>query len=163
MNRLKALIVPTTLAISTLIFSPSPAGAQTPSIGLGYQSFGLRGGLTLDPDQVHFGAHANLGHFIKQLRFQPSFELGLGNDFTVGAFNIDALYFVEGTNWRPYFGGGLGIVMVDVSGGDSGFDSDAGLNLVGGIEFGARFQYLLEARVGVGDLPDFKITAGFGF
>ena len=163
MNRSTTLFLASILALSTSLLTIPSANAQSSAAGLGYQSFGVRGGLTLDPDQVHFGVHANLGHFIDQLRFQPSFELGLGNDFTVGAFNIDALYFIEGTDWRPYFGGGLGIIMVDISDSDSGFDSDAGLNLVGGIEFGARFQYMLEARVGVGDLPDFKLTAGFTF
>jgi hypothetical protein len=42
------------------------------------------------------------------------------------------------------------------------FHVEAGVNLVGGFEWGPRGRYLLELRVGVGDIPDLKITAGIG-
>jgi hypothetical protein len=37
------------------------------------------------------------------------------------------------------------------------------VNLVGGFEFGNADKYLLEARVGIGDIPDFKLTIGINF
>jgi hypothetical protein len=64
---------------------------------------------------------------------------------------------------QPYLGGGLGVALVDSdrNRGDD-FNVEAGLNLVGGFEWGPRRRYLLEIRAGVGDIPDFKVTAGIG-
>lgn len=129
--------------------------------------FGIRGGATIDPDQVHIGVHINAGQFAPKVRFQPSFELGFGNDRIVGAINIDALYTFDPRPWRPYLGGGLGVSLISRDSGPGDGDDDlnveAGLNLIAGFEWGARHRYLLEARAGVGDIPDFKVTVGISF
>jgi hypothetical protein len=75
-----------------------PVSAQQP---LGFRTWGLRGGATVDPDQVHVGAHINAGEFAPRVRFQPSFEVGFGNDLVVGAINLDALYTFRRPSWRP--------------------------------------------------------------
>lgn len=133
---------------------------------LGFRGWGLRAGVSIDPDQFHFGAHVNAGQFAPRVRFQPSFELGLGNDRTVGAINLDALYQIRARGWQPYLGGGLGIALIDVDSphrrGDD-FNAEAGLNLVAGFEWGTQRFFLLEIRAGVGDIPGLKITAGLGF
>jgi hypothetical protein len=131
---------------------------------LGFRGWGLRGGATIDPDQIHVGAHINAGEFAPRVRFQPSFEVGFGNDVILGAINLDALYTFRRRSWRPYLGGGLGVALVDSdrNGGDDDFDVEAGLNLVAGFEWGPRRRYLLEIRAGVGDIPNFKVTAGIG-
>jgi hypothetical protein len=130
---------------------------------LGFRGWGLRGGATIDPDQIHVGVHINAGEFAPRVRFQPSFEIGFGNDLIVGAVNLDALYLFRRPSWQPYLGGGLGVALVDSdrNRGDD-FNVEAGLNLVGGFEWGPRRRYLLEIRAGVGDIPDFKVTAGIG-
>ena len=148
------------LLLVALFSWTAPASAQQP---LGFRGWGLRGGVTIDPDQVHVGVHINAGEFAPRVRFQPSFELGFGNDLLVGAIHIDALYMFRQPSWRPYVGGGLGVALIDSDrdGGDD-FNAEAGLNLVAGFEWGARRRYLLEVRAGVGDIPDFKVTAGIG-
>ena len=148
------------LALIWVFTSAVTASAQQP---LGFRSWGLRGGLTIDPDQVHLGVHINAGEFAPRVRFQPSFEIGLGNDRIVGAINIDALYTFRKPSWRPYLGGGLGVALIDPKG-ERGrdFNTEVGLNLIGGFEWGPRARYLLELRVGVGDIPSFKVTAGIG-
>jgi hypothetical protein len=81
----------------------------------------------------------------------------------VGAINIDALYTIRKPSWRPYLGGGLGVALKDPTGNHhDDFNVGAGLNLVGGFEWGSRGRYLLELRAGVGDIPSLKVTAGIG-
>lgn len=148
----------------TLSLGSQMASAQE---SLGFRAWGLRGGASIDPDQVHAGIHINAGEFAPRVRFQPSFEVGFGNDLIVGAIHLDALYTFRRPSWRPYLGGGLGVALIDVDRdrrdrGDD-FDVEAGLNLVGGFEWGPRGRYLLELRVGVGDIPDLKVTAGIAF
>jgi hypothetical protein len=140
---------------------------------LGVRSYGLRGGVNLNPDQFNFGAHLDAGRLTSRIRFQPSFELGMGNGVFLLANNFDAHYLFGGKSLRPYAGGGLGINFIDVTSGvgrDEGLDIKPILNLVGGVEWGAPRagsgafrRYLLEARVGMGDTPELKVVAGLSF
>ncbi len=173
--RVLFLVLVTMAATMTV---PRPSAAQD----LGLRLFGFRGGVSLNPDQFHFGVFADAGQLTRQLRFQPSFEVGLGNGVRLAAANADAIYFFAPRNWsrygspkpwRPYVGGGLGINFIDVS---KGFGQAGGLaiepviNVVGGVEWGvfrprssSSHRYLLEARLGLGDTPDFKLSAGVTF
>jgi hypothetical protein len=150
-----------------LLFALSFAGAATAQTkdGLGFRGWGIRGGLSIDPDQIFVGAHINAGQFAKRVRFQPSFEIGFGNDLVVGSVNLDALYTFRARGWQPYLGGGLGIALIDAdrNGRGDDFNVEAGLNLIAGFEYGTHRLLLLELRVGVGDIPNFKVTAGIGF
>lgn len=150
------------ISVAIVLVGASPAWAQE---GLGFRGWGLRGGATIDPDQVHGGIHINAGQFAPRVRFQPSFEIGFGNDLIVGAINLDALYTFSQKSWKPYLGGGLGVALIDSDRDRRGddFNVEAGLNLIAGFFWGARDRYLLEMRAGVGDIPDFKVTAGIGF
>jgi hypothetical protein len=154
------------LVLASSLVVDRPAAAQD----LGFKSFGLRGGLSINPDQGTGGVFLNAGNFARRIRFQPSFDLGFGDGFRLGALNLDALYIFSPRPGRPYAGGGLGINFIDrtegVGHGD-GVDLEAAFNIVGGIEWGALRaglrRYLIEARLGLGDTPDFKLTAGITF
>ena len=37
--------------------------------------YGIRGGLTLDPDQFHVGGHMDLGPVISDMRIVPNIEI----------------------------------------------------------------------------------------
>ena len=104
-----------TLAVGLLASSASAA------------DFGLRGGLTVDPDQFHFGGHINLGPVLDPLRVVPNIEIGLGSDFTVIAINGDVIYDFPDTPWS--LGGELGMNYVDHDFGGS--DTDFGLSVLG--------------------------------
>ena len=56
-----------------------PAAAQD----IGFNTWGVRAGASDDPDQVVVGVQADFGEFIPNLRFQPNFELGFGDDTTI--------------------------------------------------------------------------------
>jgi hypothetical protein len=149
------------------------AAAEAQELDVGVRSYGLRGGINFNPDQFNFGAHVDMGRFGSRVRLQPSAEVGFGNGVMLAATNFDAHYLFTARRWRPYAGGGLGINFIDVS---RGFGSSQGLqiepvvNVVGGVEWGAPKpgsrafrRYLLEARLGMGKTPDFKIVAGLSF
>ena len=73
---------------------------------LGIRSYGLRGGINVNPDQFNFGAHVDAGSLASRVRLQPSFELGLGNGVTLASANFDAHYLFTARRFRPYAGGG---------------------------------------------------------
>lgn len=132
--------------------------------------WGPRVGATIDPDQVHVGVHADFGKISERVRFQPNFELGLGDDLTVAALNFEASYrFVKNWDaWSPYAGGGVGLNWYswdnDFRGNDHS-DMEVGLNLLGGVEkgIGNGDRLLLELKLGLSDSPDMKVTVGWTF
>lgn len=153
------------------------AGAIATSTALGQEfgvrSYGIRGGINLNPDQFNFGAHIDAGRLTSRVRFQPSLELGMGNGVTLASTNFDAHYIFNTRRFRPYAGGGLGVNFIDVTSGmgrGGGLAIEPVLNLVAGAEWGAPGprpqafrRYLLEVRVGMGDTPDLKLVAGYSF
>ncbi len=140
---------------------PGPAG--------GFQGWGPRIGMTMDPDQVHFGAHADFGQIANRLRFQPNVELGIGDDMTVGALNFEVNYrFREEWNvWTPYAGGGLALLLIehDTEGIDTDTETEVGATVLGGIERGTSGgnRFFIEAKLGLIDAPDVKFTVGWTF
>lgn len=155
------------VALLALVAAPSGAPAQS-DLGIGYAGWGPRFGMTVDPDQVHFGAHVDLGNFSDHVRFQPNFELGIGDDMTIGALNFEAAYrFVSRWEaWSPYMGGGLGMNFIDRS---DAFrdrsDTEVGVNVLGGLEKGMRDggRFFMEMKFGLEDSPDVKVTSGMTF
>jgi hypothetical protein len=123
--------------------------------------FGLRGGLTLEPDQFHIGGHIDLGPVLDPLRIVPNIEIGFGSNNTVIAFNGDLIYDFPDTPWS--IGGELGMNYVDNDNADS--STDFGLSVLGDYRVGLSSgkTLLLEAKLGLIDSPDFKFTVGWGF
>ena len=143
------------------------------SAELGLRRFGVRAGVSMNPDQFHGGLFLDAGRIVSDLRFQPSFEFGIGNGVRLGAVNLDALHPLGGSAWRPYAGGGLGINFIDVTNGVGearGFQLETVVNIVGGVEWGSgkpgsgsSYRYVVEGRLGLGDTPDFKLSFGLAF
>lgn len=131
---------------------------------------GVRAGLSISPDQFVFGGQLSFRNLAPDVTFDPSLELGLGDDVTVIAFNLDALYHMHlaGSEWRPYAGGGLGLVSVswdEAPGVRDDSENEIGLNAVLGFRVPTRSgqHWFTEMRVGIGDLPDLKVVGGFSF
>lgn len=131
--------------------------------------WGVRAGLTVDPDQIHVGGHADLGPIAERVSLIPSAEVGFGDHLTVFALNFEAAYRFE-TNWEawsPYAGGGLGIFFVDYDSdtlqGDG--DTEVGPSILGGIERGMSSggRFFIETKVGLNNAPDLKFTVGWTF
>ncbi len=107
-----------TLVASLMLFA-TPANAQT---------FGVRAGASADPDQFFFGGHYETKPLMKNLTFRPNIEVGVGDDVTLVAFNIEFAYWIDLDNkpWKVYLGGGPAAILSDK---DDNTDFNGGFNL----------------------------------
>ena len=135
---------------------------------IGFRGWGPRVGLSLNPDQVYFGAHLDFGNFARHVRFQPNLELGFGDNVKLFTVNAEAAYRFRSTwdVWTPYLGGGIGanIKSVDTGRGNHS-QTELGVNLLGGIEKGLSNgdRFFVEGKISLNDVPDAKIAIGWTF
>jgi hypothetical protein len=142
-----------------------------PETDVGFRGWGPRIGLSLDPDQVHFGAHMDVGMLSRHVRFQPNVEFGFGEHVDLFTLNAEAAYrFSERWDaWSPYLGGGLGANIRRYESGrhphHNNSDTELGVNLLGGIERGLSSgdRFFVEAKFSLNDVPDAKVTVGWTF
>lgn len=154
--------------LSIFILSVFTASAAAQGLdGVKWLGWGVRGGLSADPDQVYGGAHANLGEFAKDVRFRPSIELGFGDDQTVVQTLAEVHYvFSNIQTWQPYVGGGLGLTYVNFDDNQNrNDDSDTDLSLcpIAGIEtnIDENRKFFFEMKLGLtGNDPDIKFGVG---
>lgn len=128
--------------------------------------FGVRGGLTLSPDQFHVGGHVDLGPVFSPLRLVPNVEIGFGDDLTIIAINGDVIYDFAETPWS--IGGELGLNITNFDSDIPGVDSsstDFGLSVLGNyrVALSSGKTLLLEAKLGLIDSADVKLTVGWNF
>ena len=154
----------TATIVASLLLAATPAFARS--------DWGLRGGLTIDPDQVHVGTHLNGGEVFDDGYFLPNVEIGFGDHGTLIALNPELVYRFDRrtrSRWGFYIGGGLGINIYDRDDGlrDNHDDTDTelGLNILGGMSRARRGggDVFLELKLGVADSPEAKLTVGLGF
>jgi len=159
-----------TVVIIMLILAgfPTKAMAQETS-QTGFNGWGVRAGLSSDPDQVYAGVHFNLGELTKDIRFRPTVELGIGDDQIVVQMLAEVHYvFSEFQAWKPYVGGGLGLTYVNYDNHHHGDDSDTGgsLNAIGGIETELKQgnKLFFEFKLGLANKdPDIKFAVGLSW
>ncbi|MEP6782066.1 MAG: hypothetical protein ABI983_00265 [Acidobacteriota bacterium] len=138
--------------LGLVLFSPAPAFAQ---------HGGIRGGISVNPDQIYFGGHLETSPLIDRLYFRPNVEVGFGDKVTLIGANMEFVYkFTSRRPWNVYAGGGpaLNITMTD---GEDGSKTNAGLNLLVGVEQAKGLFF--EFKIGVVDSPDFKFGVGWTF
>jgi len=139
------------LALGFGVLSATSASAQT--------SAGIRAGLSVDPDQFYFGGHVETPPLIEELRFKPNVEIGVGNDATVVALNVEFAYvFPSQRDWNMYAGAGPALIIVDTARDTS---SGGGFNMLVGASHSSGL--FVEFKVGVVDSPDVKIGVGYSF
>jgi len=159
-----------TVVITMLIvagFATKAMAQETSEIR--FDGWGIRAGLSSDPDQVYGGVHFNLGEFTKDVRFRPTVEVGFGDDRTVVQMVAEVHYvFSKFQAWKPYAGGGLGLTYVNYDGGHpgNGSDTEASLNAIGGIETDLKqgTKLFFEFKLGLAhDDPDIKFGVGLSW
>jgi hypothetical protein len=147
------------LALSVLAWS-APAVAD-----MGFYGWGPRIGVGEDPDQFLVGVHQDLGEFVEDLRFQPSLDLGFGDDHTVASLALPVHYRFALETATPYLGGGLLLQWIDFDPprGRGGSDFDITGLLAGGVEWGVAGagDIFLEIQIPGGDAHDVKVAFGW--
>ncbi|HEX8027825.1 MAG TPA: hypothetical protein VF491_05155 [Vicinamibacterales bacterium] len=144
-------VVGLSFLLFVVFFSSTPAMAQ---------DAGIRGGISVDPDQFYFGGHFETAPLVDHVYFRPNLEIGFGDDLTLLAANMEFVYkFTTRRPWNLYAGAGpsLNVFMPDE--GDS--DTDAGLNILVGVENSRGLFF--EFKIGAIDSPDFKFGVGWTF
>ena len=151
-HAVKRFVTGLSFLLGLVLLSSAPAAAQ---------DGGLRGGLSVDPDQFYFGGHFETSPLIDRLHFRPNLEVGFGDDLTLIAANMEFVYkFPRRGGWGIYAGGGpaLNVYMLDDAD-DS--ETDAGLNVLVGVEQASGLFF--EFKMGAIDSPDFKFGVGWTF
>ena len=150
-----AAVIPL-VTLAVLFAVTAPASAQ--------KGFGVRGGLSVDPDQGYFGLHYDTGPIVDRLSFRPNVEAGFGSSETLIAFNFEFAYHIRlpKSAWSVYFGAGPAAVLTTVDeGGGNHTDVGGGFNMLIGLTH--RKGFFTELKVGVIDSPSLKIGIGYSF
>jgi hypothetical protein len=139
------------------IFTLIPANLKAGPVGA---ALGVRAGLSRNPDQFVIGAQAELGS-LGMATIAPSIDLGFGDNSDLTAANLDLRWYLfplPQTGIQFYAAAGPTAVFANSQ-------SDVGLSLTAGakIPMKGKGRYNLEARFGVGDIPDLKVMLGILF
>ena len=156
------------IAVAGALLLASGVATANPDTKTGYIGWGPRGGLTFNPDQVHVGAHLDLGNFAGHVRLQPNLEIGFGDDLTAATANLEVAYRIGNrwTEWTPFLGAGPSFAYYRMdSDGDDDSESGTGFNLIAGLDkgFSNGDRFFLESTFGLGDVPDLKLSVGWTF
>jgi hypothetical protein len=144
------------LAIGAILFlSPNEAAAQ---------GIGFHGGVTVDPDQAHFGTFLETNALVDRLHFRPGITAGFGEHVLLATVDFIFVYrFPLGTSgWSLYQGSGPVLVIYKFDEkyfGVTQTDLRGGLDVLFGVSHDSGF--FTEIRVGAADSPNLRAGAGF--
>ena len=128
-----------------------------------HAQFGIRAGAGVNPDQFFFGAHAETKPLAPRLTFRPNAEIGVGDDRTLVALNLECAWWIPMPQRRfsVYVGAGPAANIYTDSGSGAGRDG----GVAGGMNFLAGVQHqdglFAEFKVGAIDSPRVKFTVGY--
>jgi len=148
----------TRLVTGLSIFLAAVFLSSTPALA---QDAGIRGGISLDPDQFYFGGHLETSPLVDRLYFRPNVEVGFGDDLTLIAANMEFVYkFTTRRAWNFYAGAGpaLNVYMFDGNG-DNDAETEAGFNVLLGAESSRGLFF--EFKIGAIDSPELKFGVGY--
>ena len=144
------------LILGSVLLIPGLAAAQGP---------GVRGGVSIDPDQFYFGAHYETDSLVDRLHFRPNVEAGFGNDLVLVGLNFEFAYkFPRRNGWQLYAGGGPAVNFYSFDRGpdrDRDSNSEPGLNFMLGVEHSEGLFF--EFKIGALDSPELKFGVGWTF
>jgi hypothetical protein len=147
-------------AVTALLLTAGSALAQSHA--------GIRAGVSGDPDQFFIGGHVETAPLAEHLTFRPNVEVGVGDNLTVVAVNLEFAYWIPLARhpWRVYLGAGPAAVITSHHAGPGrgnrgGSDVGGGFNVLLGIQH--RRGLFAELKVGAVDSPEVKFTVGYAF
>jgi hypothetical protein len=138
--------------LAVLVVSSVPAAAQ---------DAGVRGGISVDPDQFYFGGHIETSALVDRVHFRPNVEIGFGDDIMLIGANMEFVYkFPSRSGWGLYAGGGPALNIYTFDDVDDS-ETEGGFNIVIGAEQDRGLFF--EFKIGAIDSPDFKFGVGWTF
>ena len=153
MRRLRRLASTTAflavLATPMLAQQPTePAAPADPSLG-----FGVKAGFGIGPEQFVVGLQYSLGKALGIFRVVPNIHVGFGDATTVD-FNVDFLARLVTKDSGFGFYAGAAPTFITGDG-----DDEVGVTLIGGVQVPLikNKGTNIEARFGLGDIPDFRL------
>lgn len=153
------------LILAALAVIPAASASAEP-----YSNYGLHLGFGDSPDQVFFGGQFTIGDVGPNIDLVPMIDIGFGDNATIISLNGDFRYRfdVSGQTWQPYAGAGIGFHFVSFdSRGPFQDTSDTfgGGHFILGVDAPTRSgnRFFTDLKIGIGDSPDLKIEAGWGF
>ena len=142
----------TTVAVLLLVLCAAPARAQ---------GFGVRTGASVEPNQFFAGAHYESDELADRLRFRPNVEIGVGDDRTLVAMNVEFTYRLSVPRvpmWQFYVGGGPALNLIRFN---DDTNPEGGFNVLAGLSHGSGV--FTEAKFGALKSPRFKLVVGYTF
>jgi len=146
------------------------ARADDPDIAaersLGFQGYGPRIGVSIDPNQIVLGGHGDFGDLFPRTAWLfPVIEVGLGDNVTVVSVGTDLLFRARETFgvWNPYGGGEIAFLLTTASGTDA--LTDLGLSAVAGVakNLAGSGRFAGEVKFGIIDAPTVKFLVRWTF
>ena len=129
--------------------------------GFGLRGWGIRGGLSVDPDQFFVGGHLDFGEFVENVHFRPNVTAGFGDHITIISINPDVFYtFPVEDIGALYVGGLFAFQWLDYEYEYLDTDTEVGLHAIAGLEL-ATTPLFFELNVGIDDAPDLKAAVGY--
>jgi hypothetical protein len=128
------------------------------------QGAGVRAGVSGSPDQFYVGLHFETEPLFEQVHFKPNLEVGVGNNQTLVAINLEFVgkFPIKSEPWTIYLGAGPALV-IDRFSNDvvSNTNTGGGFNILLGVEH--RRGFFSELKVGMVDSPSVKFAVGYIF
>jgi hypothetical protein len=156
---LRRAIILAVLLFPALFLSESSLKAQAGA--------GIRGGVSVNPDQFYFGGHVAVGPLVERLWFRPNLEIGIGDNRTAVGFNGEFTYWFppfRRSEWSLYAGAGpaLHLIRFDEDRfGQRDTEAEGGFNILLGL--GHSGGLFTELKVGALHSPDIKFGVGYSF
>ncbi len=135
--------------------------------------FGVRGGVSLDPELVLIGVHTQFGPFFsRNLFFRPNVEFDFGEVTKLFGVNAEFVYRLPITSrfskYGVYFGGGPAFNFAEQSFGHnelsfSDFRYDSALNILIGIQYRSGLFAEVKSSVYANPAPSFRMLVGYTF
>src|SRR5438067_1576907 len=125
------------------------------------QGYALRGGASVNPDQVYGGVQYEIAPIVHNVWLTPSIDAGFGNQATLIDGNIDFLYrrpVARRSPWTMHVGGGPALNYYRLP-----FYSRtaAGIGAVAALSHASG--WFTQLRLGFLENPDFRLGVGYRF
>lgn len=141
------------IAATTSVAVAQSSSSSSP----GDSRFGVRGGVGFTPTQFVAGASMTFGKTAGIFRVSPVAQVGFGDDTTFD-INVDFLVRLKVENSSFGFYGGAAPTIVFASDTYFGGTAVIGMN----VPLFKGHESAIEGRIGIGDVPDFRLLLTVG-